>query len=745
MLVIGFSLFDTFGPNLLGSITTSTSLSGPRASSLDSWLVIGRKGTVTAYTSKVDLGTGVLTALAQIIAEELDVSIHRIRMITGDTAQTIDQSQTSGSRTLHKAGPQLRQASAAARHELLQRAATLLREPVQNLTVVDGTIYVQGNEARQTSYWSIIGDRRFNVAVTTTGSGADLAIAPEIPAKNPSTYKIVGTSIPRLDLPAKLTGEFGYSQDVRIPGMLHGRVIRPLRSISIPRTVDETSLANIPGIVRLVRKGSFIGVVATTEWSAIKAAESLKVEWEPSQAKLPASREALYAYLMNTGSFEERVVLDTGEVDAELSQGHKVLHATYKWPFQMHGMIGPSCAVADVHSDGATVWTGSQGTHRTRKAVAELLDLAERDVRIVYAEGSGCYGRLCADDVAEDAALLSRAVGRPVRVQWMRGEEHFWEPKASAQLISVLASIDSKGKIFAWSFEDRFLPYTAGIENRLLASRQSGLPQVGRGTIGHGFTCGMAGGGDLYRFDHQRVTSRAIPWMQNELSSLRTSNLRAPGAVARAFASESFIDEVAFDLGVDPIHFRLGCETRDRRTKQVLQAAAARAGWKEHRSAGPRGNEPVSTGMGVACSNRDGTIVTAIAEVQVDGRNGKVSVTRITIAQDCGMIANPDGTKNQIEGNVLQGISRALVEEVQFDENGIKNLDWSSYPTLRFEHVPEIEIVLLKSPELGFLGVGEAAIIPVPAAIGNAIFDATGARIREAPFSNERIRRVLQR
>ncbi|HEV3483521.1 MAG TPA: molybdopterin cofactor-binding domain-containing protein [Candidatus Acidoferrales bacterium] len=744
-LTIGFSWWGTsFLPPLTldGEYDTD---SAPGAASLDSWLAVGSDGTVTVLTSKVDLGTGVLTALSQVVAEELDVSFHRVRMFTGDTDHTIDQSQTSGSRTLHKAGPQLRQAAAAARRELVRRASVRLGLAPKNLNVEDGNVSAPGGESKTISYWELIGNKRFHLTMTATGTGENLQLAPDVPPKNLKDYKIVGTSVPRIDLPAKFSGEFVYTQDVRMPGMLHGRVIRPNHPISLPTGVDETSIRDIPGIVAVVRKESFVGVVATTEWSAIRAANNLKVKWSEPVVKLPANDDAAFAYLRDTKTFHDQVVVDKGNVQWGQSpaQQASTFAATYRWPFQMHGMIGPSCAVADVGPKTACVWTASQGIFRTRKAVADLLGFAEKDVRIVYVEGSGCYGRMCPDDAAEDAAVLSREVGKPVRVQWMRRDEHIWEPKGSAQFLNVRAKVDTQGRILAWDFMDRFHPYTAGVDNRLLAARQIGLEQTGPGALGHGFNYGKAGGGDLYAFEQQRIISPAIPWIQNDLTPLRTCNLRAPGTVARTFASECFIDEIAAHLATDPVQYRLSLRVNDPRTHGVLKAAAAKAEWMTRPSPLPPSGEFTARGRGVACSNREGTIVAAIAEIEVDKKTGKISVRRITVAQDCGLIANPDGVKNQIEGNVLQGISRTLFEEVQFDESGLRTVDWASYRTLRFEDLPEVEIVLINRPDFGFLGVGEAAVIPIPAAIANALFDAAGIRLRQVPLTPERVKSTL--
>ena len=743
-LVIGFSLFGS-RLHSAGLGEQSGFNGSPLPTVLDSWLVVGSDGIITVFTSKVDLGTGVLTALSQVMAEELDVSFERIHMITGDTSQTIDQSQTSGSRTLHKAGPQLRQAAAAGRHELLKLASVRLDVPVEKLTVNDGVVSVVDNPSTSISYWKLLGGKRFDVTITATGTAAEMKVAPEITPKDPKDYKIVGTSIPRIDLPAKFTGEFTYSQDVRIPGMLHGRAIRPEHSIARLISLDESSIKDIPGIVKVVKEDDFVGIVATTEWSAIRASQALKVVWSEPETKLPASRDDLYSYLKETTPFKEQSVANRGDFDSALARSSRVFEATYHWPFHMHGMIGPSCAVADVRDGKATVWAGSQGTHRTRKAVADLLRVPENNVRIVYAEGSGCYGRLCADDVAEDAALMSRAVGKPVRVQWMRHEEHAWEPKGTAQLMTVRAGVDQQGNIAAWDFTDRYFPYTAGPGIPLLASTQTGLKPNSPGFPGNGYEYGTTGSGDVYAFENQRINCPVVPWIQNAMSHLRTCNLRAPGAVGRTFASESFIDEVAFHTGVDPVQFRLRSPRNQQRTSEVLLAAAKQAGWVERPSPSPAsGDSNKCIGRGVAISDRDGAIVAAVVEVEVEKSTGKVKVTRVTVAHDCGLIANPDGLKNQIEGNVVQGVSRTLFEEVRFDENGVTNKDWNSYQTIRFEDIPEIEIVLMDRPELGFLGAGEASIIPVPSAIANAVFDATGARVRDIPLTSERVLSALQ-
>ncbi|MBZ5656249.1 MAG: molybdopterin-dependent oxidoreductase [Acidobacteriia bacterium] len=711
----------------------------PEATLLDSWLEVARDGTVTVFTSKVELGTGVETALAQIVAEELDVPFTRVKMDSGDTAKTIDQSVTAASRTLERGGPQLRQAAAAARQELLKLASAKLGSPVEKLLVENGVIKVAEQPGQTTSYADLIGGRHFNVKITATGTGWDMKVAPEVPAKDPKRYRIVGTSVLRVDLPGKFTGEFAFTQDVRVPGMLHGRVVRPPVVNSKAQSVDESSIRGISGVRKVVQEGGFVGVVAETEWAAIQAARALKVTWSAPTTKLPANADEVYDYLKKTKSYRDRTAVDRGNPESAIATAAKTFQATYRWPFQLHGMLGPSCAVADVRPDKATIWAGSQGPFYTRKRIADLLGLPERSVQVVYREGSGSYGRLESDDAAEDAALLSRAVGKPVRVQWMREDEHGWEPKGPAQVMTVRAAVDGQGKVTAWSFEDRSFPWTEAMGNPMLASRQVGL----KGTS-EGFQNGIEGGGQVYAFDNQKVVAALIPWVQPDPTPLRTSNLRAPGNLARTFASETFLDDIASQLGVDPIEFRLRYLGENKRLTEVLRAAAQRAGWQARPSPAPATKGSKASGRGVAVADRANTMVAVIAEIDVDKTNGRISVNRITVAHDCGLVVNPDGLKNQIEGNIIQGISRALLEEVQFDSSGIRSLDWGSYPVLTFQEIPEVDIVLINRPELPALGAGEPAIGPVPAAIANALFDAVGVRLREAPFTPQRILRSLK-
>ena len=704
---------------------------------LDSWLAIGGDGMVTLFTSKVELGTGIETALAQIAAEELDIPIQKIKVIMGDTARTVDQSATGGSRTLERAGPQIRQAAAAARGELLRLAAQKLG--TDKLSVKDGIVSAAGDAGKKTSYADLIGGKKFAVRITAQGAAAELKLAQEVKPKSVKEYQTVGASVRRFDLPPKLTGEAIYINDLRIPGMLQGRVVRPPVINTEPLSIDHDSIKGIAGVVMIVREGKFVGVVAKTEWAAIRAAQALKVTWAKPTIKLPANQDDAYAYLRKTKPMRSQKPVDKGNVDAALKQTARNYARTYRIPFQMHGMIGPSCAIADVKSDRATIWCGTQGPFRSRKNLATLLNLPERDVRVIYHEGSGSYGRLATEDAGEDAALLSRAVGAPVRVQWSRQDEHGWAPKGPAQIDEVRAAVDADGKLTAWDFTDYSFPRTEADGTPMLASVQVGIQSKGPDAQN-----GSQSAGEIYAVDNQRIVANLVNWRFAEPHPLRTSQLRAPGDIARCFATECMLDEIAADLKQDPVELRRRYLSKDKRASDCLQAAADRANWQKRASPSLTVSGNIASGRGIALTRRSGAYVAAVTEVEVNKTTGQVVVKRIVCAHDCGLIVNPDGVKNQIEGNVIQGVSRALYEEVGFDANGVTSLDWLSYPILKFTDVPELEVVLLNRPEIAPLGAGEPATIPLAAAIANAVFDATGARLYEGPFTPKRVLAAMQ-
>jgi len=715
----------------------------PDPASLDSWVAVAEDESVTVFSSKVEYGQGIQTSLAQIVAEELDVSFAQIKMDLGDTAKSVDQFVTAGSRTISAAGPQLRQVAAAARQELLKLASARLETPVSQLTVNAGVVSSVTDPTRKISYGKLLGGKRFDVRIKVSGTGMQMVLAPDVRAKDPKDYKIVGASVPRVDLPGKFTGKFTFCQDVRLPGMLHGRMVRPQAVLSQPTEVDESSIKHIAGVVKVVRQESLVGVVAETEWAAIQAAAALKVTWSTPSTKMPANQDELYAYLKNTKKIDYGNmpmfggIPDRGDVAAGFSRAAKTYEATYHWPFQGHCMLAPSCSVADVQGDQVTVWSGTQGPYDTRGMVAKTLGIPETNVHFIYRAESGSYGRLEVDDCAVDAALLSRAVGKPVRVQWMRDEENHWEAKGPAQLTTIRAGIDASGKLIAWDFLDRSLPWTENSPNPWLGSTQIGLKPIFPGLGGFA----AEGGGDVYELDNRKIRSDAVPWIFAEPIPLRTQNLRAPFQVGSCFATESFIDEIAADLKVDSVQFRL--PYLNKRHSEVLLAAAEKAGWQPRASRKPSAGSGAQ-GWGIALSDRGGTIVAVVANVEVDKSSGKVSVKELTAAQDCGRIVNPDGVKSQIEGNLIFGLSRTLFEEVDFDAVKVKSLDWASYPVITFADVPKVEIVLLNRPEIDSTGSGEPSICPVPAAVANAVFDAVGVRLRQVPFKPIRVLNAIK-
>ena len=706
---------------------------------LDSWLAVLPNGSITMFTGKVDIGTGTRTALAQIVADELDVPFSRVTMAMGDTTKTVDQGRTVGSSTIPRGGQQLRQAAAAARLQLLTLASAQLGVPAEQLTVSDGVVSVSGNPAKKVSYGELVGGKRFNAKITATGIQGAMNVAPDVKPKSYKDYKVVGTSVRRVDLPAKFTGAFTYTADVKVPGMLHGRPVRPFTVVAKPSSVDESSIAHIPGVVKVVQEGSFVGVVAETEWAAIQAAQALKVTWSTPETKMPANREAVDAYLTDTKPVRELTPVKKGDVDTAFSQASKTISATYHWPFQNHGMMGPPCAIADVRGDKATIWTGAQGPFTTRDRISGMMKVPRKNVDVRFFESSGCYGRLTADDAAEDAVLMSRAVGKPVRVQWMRGDEQAWDPKGPQQLTVVRAAVDAQGKVTAWDYLDRSFPWTESQGTPQLAERQIGITPTNDGNPN-----GAGGAGDIYGFENMKIESKTIPWMFAEPMPLRTASLRSPGEPPRVFATESFIDEIAAELHMDPVQFRLAYLKNDVRLTEALRTAAEKSGWAQRPSPSPGSTGTILKGRGVAVNQRGGSVPAVVAEVEVDQSTGKVTVKRITMAYDCGLIINPDGVRNQIEGNIMQGVSRTLLEEARFDATGMKSLDWVSYPVIRFQAIPEVQIFLINRPELPASGAAETPIVVVPAAIANAIFDATGVRLREIPFTPARVLAALK-
>ncbi len=699
----------------------------PVARPIDAWLAIDAEGQVTVFCGKVELGTGIETAMAQLVAEELDVAFNNVHLLMGDTARSVNQGPTVGSKTLQQGGPQLRQAAAEARLTLLAMAAEKLAVAVAQLRVTDGIVVAPNGT--QLSYAQLLGGKRFARTVGTTAL-----------LKSPAEFKIVGREQARVDIPGKVTGSHNYLHDFRLAGMLHGRVIRPNAVGAKLKAVDEASIKGLPGNVRVVVKSNFVGVVAEREEQAIAAAAALKIEWTPLATGLPAMSE-LEATMRRT-SAETQQMTAAGDVDGALKAATKTLTASYRTPFQSHGSIGPSCAVAEVKDGRLTVWSATQGSWMLAGNLATLLGLPPAAVRVIWMEGSGCYGHNGADDVAADAALLSQAMGQPVRVQWMRSDEHGWGPKGPAMLVDLRGGLDVDQRIVAWDYRVITPTHSSrpagGAGGNLLAGLLQGMaPRVA-------LTGGNRNAPTNYQIPNNRVT---VHWLKE--SVLRASALRGLGAPQNTFANESFIDELAAAAGADPIAFRLKHLATDARATALLAKVREISGWKPRPSPylSPRKvSGQILRGRGVAFARYENEFASAavVVEVAVDRKSGKISVPKVQVAHDCGLIVNPDGLKNQIEGNIIQTLSRALKEQVTFDRNGVTSVDWVSYPILRFSEIPEdINIALLNHPEDAMYGAGEATAVTVFAAVANALFDATGVRLRSVPFTAADVLREL--
>jgi CO/xanthine dehydrogenase Mo-binding subunit len=709
-------------PTVLAQQAARPALPGSLATNrmLDGWVRVNPAGTVTVFTGKCELGQGILTALVQIAAEELDVAYERVEIVSADTARTPNEGMTAGSMSVENSGTALRFACAEVRQILLELAASKLGVAVADLSVADGTVTGSG----EVTYWELARDANLEREATA-----------QVTPKPPAQHSIVGRSLPRRDIPAKVTGGAAFVQDLRLPGMVHGRVVRPPRYGATLDSFDEAGVMAMPGVIAVVHDGSFLGVVARREEQAINArlVLSASAEWSGgSELPDPAN---LYEQLMSLRS-EDRVI---GEKDAPVPAGAKVIEATYHRPYQAHAAIAPSCAVAEFKDGQLALWTHSQGVFPLRATIARALGLEPRDIRCIHAEGAGCYGHNGADDVAFDAAMLARAVdGQPVRLQWMRDEEFKWEPYGPAMTMKVKGAV-AGGRVVDWAYD------VWSQSHNMRPGRPDGINLLGSWYLADAKRPGPArhaaqpnGAGDRnaitrYDFPRQRTTHHLI--MDNPV---RTSALRALGAYANVFAIESFMDELAAAAGIDPVAFRLA-HINDERERAVIEAVARAAAWEP----GEEGDGKRGRGIGFARYKTVATYCAVIAEVEVDRTTGIVKVPRIWTSADAGQIINPDGLTNQIEGGAIQSASWTLHEHVRFDRNGILSQDWMNYPILTMPDVPRVETVLIDQPNERALGAGEAAQGPTAAAIANAFAAATGRRIRELPLTPERVKAAL--
>jgi nicotinate dehydrogenase subunit B len=749
-LIVTFSLAGVYETaegqgNFDGGVAGS-----PPLNELDSWIAIAADGNVTAYTGKCELGQGISTAQAQLVAEELSVPFSRVKLIYCDTLMTPDQGVTSGSQS-HPTNfnqSNLAQAGATARQALLQLASKNLGVPIDQLVANDGVISAKSDPSKKVSYGQLVGGKKF-----------DLKLDSNAKRKSPSEWTVLGKPVPRPDLPELVTGQFEFVHNVRVPGMLHGVVVRPPAVGATLVGVDESSVQGMPGLVKVVVKKNFVGVVAEKRWQAIQAADKLKATWTPG-AGLPSNAD-FYEYVRNQKPVRDTLLVNSKDVEQKLTEAATVVKATYHHPYQMHGSIGSSCAVADVQGDKATIWSPTQGVWHQRGTSAMILGLKPENVRIIFRRGSGCYGLNGADAVTYDAALLSQAVGKPVRVQLSRKDEMAWENYGFAFVMDERAGLDAQGNIIAWDHEawspvlgnrpgyntpgnvitgllagfqpDPFRARSPAPEPTAFNNNSNGVPSYVAGQVGGA----LRGTGTI-------KSERAL--IHNTPSPFWTGPLRSPARLQNTFAHEGFMDELASRVKADPVEYRLR-HLSDSRLIDVVKAAAKTANWDPRPSPKPRqAKTGVVTGRGVACVayERDNGFSAMVAEVEVNQDTGKVAVKHIVLANDSGPISNPDGLRNQIEGGTLQGMSRALMEEVTWDDQKVTSYDWRTYRTLPLGFdVPKIEAVLLNRPDQEACGAGETAITVVAAAIGNAIFDATGARIRQVPFTPERVKAAL--
>jgi nicotinate dehydrogenase subunit B len=717
-IVVGFSL----EPKLArGQERLPGSLQNNRR--LDAWIRINPDGGATIFTGKVELGQGILTALAQIAAEELDLPLSRIEMISGDTGQTPNEGHTAGSLSVENSGTALRMAAAEVRTILIDLAAKRLGATTDQLTVAAGAIAAP--DGRKVGYGEL-------VQALDLKREATAKVAP----KPASSYKVVGQSVRRLDIPAKVTGGAAYVQDIRLPGMLHGRVVRPPRYGAKLENLDEAAAKAMPGVVAIVRDGSFVGLVAEREEQAIKARAALSAGARWSGGTDLPDMDKAYEHLLSLRT------IDTVASEKQASprpSGARVVEAMYRKPYLAHASMGPSCALAELRDGKFTVWSHTQGVFPLRLDLAKSLHVEPAAIRCIFAEGAGCYGRNGQDDVALDAALLARAVpGRPVRVQWMRDDEFAWEPYGSAMVMKTQGTV-ADGRIVDWQYELWSGPH--GIRpgapdgSNLFASWSLAQPQ--KRPVARNIPL-PAGGSDRnaipgYDLPNHRIVNHFIPDMPIWVSSLRTL-----GGYANVFAVECFMDELASAAGADPVAFRLAHLT-DPRARAVIEAVAKKAEWK----AGEKGDGARGRGVGFARYKNLACYVAVVAEIEVDRDSGMVRVPRTTAAVDAGLIINPDGLANQIEGGIVQSVSWTLKEEVRFDHSGILTRDWASYPILTMPEAPKVELELINRPNDRPLGVGEGSQGPAAAAVVNAFASATGKRIRDLPLNAARVKAAL--
>ena len=726
------SEFAQAGPN---GAATRPPLTGDQ---LSSYISIEADGAVVAYYGKIDGGQGLGTSIAQMVAEEIDVPLERVRVVMGDNGLTLDMGGASAAVGVSQAAWYSRTA-AHARHLLIGLASTALGVPADTLTVTDGVVH--GADGKQRiSYAELIGGRYFDQKVKWNGKiAAGLGVEVDVPLKTPAQFKIIGQSPRRRDLPGKVFGTLDLVNDLRLPGMLHARMIRPQVAGAVPVKVDEASIAQIPG-TQVVWIKDLLAVVAEKEWNAVKAAQALKVTWSESQPNFPGN-DQLHAHIRNAPVVKRFIQRENGSVEDGFKQSVRIIAGEYEYPTQSHASTGPACAGADVRETQATIWTSTQKPYDAAACVAELTGLPREKVRAIWMFGTGSYGRNDQGDATADAAVLSQHLRRPVRVQYMRHEGIAWDPKGTASVSRNRAGIDADGKVIAYetigkAFSRLDTSTREGRAADVLAGHLLGFPLK----PDQSFEIPVAS----YTFDHGRLGWETIPPLMERASPLRTTHLRDPYGPPILFGSESFLDEVAAATNTDPVAFRLQY-LKNPRDRDAVRIAAEHYGWDKRTSPRKGRGDEVAIGRGIAFRRHFDTFIALIAEVRVHRATGKIELARYVCAHDVGLIVNPETLRHVIDRQLVYGTSRAMFEEVRFDRNMVTSVDWLTYPVLHMQAVPEkIEIVLIERPEAAPSGAAEMALGLVPAAIGNAVFDATGVRLRRVPFTPERVKAALE-